>query len=608
MFGFGGAGGFKLGVVLEAKNLLKAEMRRVKGDTDEAKRKIAGLQGQLRQLERYGKMMRIGAGITALGAAASVMTVKLIDSNKQIEESIAGVGTVATDTYAEWLALEDQARERIEELAIGHRGSVEDISEGMYEMLSSGMAYDMVADGMDHVIEGNIAMRGELRETSALFGTVMNNFSDQFDRFPSDAEKLEHLADIFAYATKKYQMTGPLISQAFSYMAPTMKEWGMSVEEGVAVLGELHNAGIRGGMAGTAFNATMRQMLNVQDELGIKIKRSADGTYDFAGTMEQLREEYGDNIVGNIELQKQLQKTFGDEGKKVIVALWTQDKAIRSNTDAMKKNKGAAHDMAKAYEEISGARLEELSDSWRVFTASLMKDSGAVDWAVESLTDLVQTLEAMPDWAKELAAVGMAAGGVAGSVAGPAMMAFGGVMQWKLAKGIKGLGAAGATRVFETNPAAMESGGGGGLVKGVGKKAGWLAPVAGVAGPIAAAAASALVGGFAGYKIAQPLTERIAGRKLTTRGFEETPEKKAEGPIGDILRTHFKLQGLMLEPLGVGKLARKIPVSGTEKAGDVNISGGITVNTQAKDADSIAAEIAAAIKRQVKRTGARQSP
>jgi hypothetical protein len=333
----------------------------------------------------------------------------------------------------------------------------------------------------------------------------MNNFSDQFDRFPSDAEKLEHLADVFAYATKKYQMTGPLIAQAFSYMAPTMKEWGIEVEGGVAVLGELHNAGIRGSMAGTAFNATMRQALNVQDELGIKIERSADGTYDFAGMMEQLTEKYGDNIVGNIELQKKLQKTFGDEGKKVIVALWNIDEAIRSNTEGMKKNKGMAHDMAKAYEEISGAKLEKLGDSWRVFTASLMKDSDVVDWAVESLTDLVGALDDMPDWAKELAATGMAVGGVAGSVAGPVMMGVGTLMQYRMAKGIKGLagagGLGGAMPVYETNPAAMGGAGAAGAAGAAGK--------AGVVGTVARYAGPAALGASAGAGILK--MEDVAG-------------------------------------------------------------------------------------------------
>jgi TP901 family phage tail tape measure protein len=612
MFGFGGARGFQLGVVLEAKNLLKGEMRRVKADTDEAKAKIAGLQGQLRQLERYGKMMKIGAGITALGVSASVVTAKLIDENKQIEESLAGVGTVATGTYAEWLALEDEARERVEELTIAHRGSFEEISEGMYQLLSSGIAYDTVADGMDHVIEGNIAMRGELSETSKLFGTVINNFSDQLDQFETDGDKIEHVADIFAYATKKYMMTGPAIAESMSYAAPTMKEWNMEVEEGVAVLGALHNAGIEGGRAGTAFSATMRQMLKVEDELGITIKRNADGTYDFAETMEELREKYGDNIAGNTELQKKLQETFGDEGKRAVVALWTLSDAISSDTEAMKKNKGMAHDMARGYEEISGAKLERLSDQWRTFTASLMDDSDSVDWAVGSLTDLVQTLDALPDWAKELAATGMAVGGVAGSIAGPLMTAYGGIMQWRLAKGIKGLGAGGLggpMPVYETNPAAL--GGGAAGVAGTAAKTGFMgkAGIFGIAAGLAAGKVA--VDDFLLSRAQKGLfgKEYIAGFGERTKMFG-----KAAWETG---KAWDPLAGKWGYSEEMGKAWRNVWLTETfrtekvreEKAKEVSSSENVTINidtinTQAKDG----AELASELKRQARRAGQRKSP
>ncbi|MGD8719597.1 MAG: phage tail tape measure protein [Candidatus Zixiibacteriota bacterium] len=608
MFGFGGTRGFQLGVVLEAKNLLKGEMRRVKGDTDEAKRKLAGLQGQLRQLERYGRMMKIGAGITAIGAGASVAAVKLIDANKQIEESLAGVGTVATGTYAEWLAMEDKARERVEELAVAHRGSFEDISEGMYQMLSSGIAYDTVADGMDHVIEGNIAMRGELSETSKLFGTVINNFGDQLDQFETDGEKMEHVADIFAYATKKYMMTGPAIAESMSYAAPTMKEWNMEVEEGVAVLGALHNAGIEGGRAGTAFAATMRQMLEVEDKLGITIKRNADGTYDFAGTMEELRKKYGENIAGNTELQKKLQETFGDEGKRAIVALWTMGDAIDANTEAMKKNKGMAHDMAQAYERTSGAKLEKLAKSWNFFTASLMDDSASVDWAVKSLTELVAALDGMPDWAKDLVAGGMAVGGVAGSVAGPLMTGYGALMQYKMAKGI---GAAGATRVFETNPAAMEGGGVATGAAGTAAKSGFLGK-AGLFG-----LATGLMAGKVAVDdfILKKAQKGLFGKEYVA-GFGERTKMfgKAAWETG-------KAWNPLAGSWGVSEESRKawrdVYLTETfrteqvreEKAKEVSKTENLTininnVNTQAKDGAALASEL----KKQARRTGKRKSP
>jgi len=52
----------------------------------------------------------------------------------------------------------------------------------------------------------------------------------------------------------------------------------------------------------------------------------------------------------------------------------------------------------------------------------------------------------------------------------------------------------------------------------------------------------------------------------------------------------------------------KKAVVAAASGGDVNISGGIQINTQAKDPDAIAKEIFAAIKRQTKQTGKKKSP
>ncbi len=476
-------------------------------------------------------------------------------------------------------------------------------------MLSSGIAYDVVADGMDHVIEGNIAMRGELSKTSALFGTVMNNFSDQFDRFPSDAEKMEHLADVFAYSTKKYQMTGPLISEAFSYAVSPMKEWGMAVEEGLAIIGLLHNAGIRGSMAGTAMLATHRQLFKAEKELGVEFKRNADGSYEFSNVLEALHEKYGDNIADNDELKRKLQEAFGDEGKKAIIALWGMEDALRGDSKAMKETVGVARDMAQAFEEASGAKLERLSDQWRVFTASLTKESDVVDWAVESLTDLVGALDDMPDWAKELAATGMAVGGVAGSVAGPVMMGAGTLMQYRMAKGIKGLagagGLGGAMPVYETNPAAMEAGGIGGKAgaagaagaagkKGVGVNILGIAPwvTLGVYAMTAKPGEGILMGEE--EKAALAAGKEARERHTTAEGKVDWEAIIAESPGGGKIPKRFS----WFEDPNV--LGPPKEVSKTENF-NININ---TINTQATDG----AELAGELKKQARRTGKRKSP
>jgi len=594
MFGFGGTRGFQLGVVLEAKNLLKAEMGRVKADTDVAKAKLAGLQGQLRQLERYSRGMKIGAGITAAGAGLSILSVKLVDANKQIEEAVGTVGLAAASTNAEWVRMEPRVRKTLERLTIEHRGTAEDVSNAWYRMASIGIDVDTFEESADTILWANTAMRGNAEDTAKAVGMAYSNFGKNLPG-KTEGDKIKYVADMFARITQISPETGPALALGMRYAIAPMKTWAMSLEEGVATLGLLSKQGLEAEMAGTALMATHRQLLEAEDKLNLQFKKNADGTYAFANVIEALHKKYGDNIADNKKAKAAIADAFGDEGSRAIMALWGMEDALRATTKEMKNSKGSAEDMAKALEGTSGAKLERLSDSWTIFKGSLMKDNKVVDHAVDQLTKLMDALNELPDWARTLVGTGMAVGGVAGSVAGPAMTGYSMLMQYRLAKGIKGLagtGGLGAAPVYETNPAAMGGGGvagaaakKGGVLGKVGRYAGW----AGVGG-LAAYATGKATGGLpmgGGKTYHEELTKMLGGHETLAYLLGGTTPGMA-----------------MAAGKGVYESGKKV----VERAGDVNISGGINITTQAKDANSIAAEIAAAIKRQVKRTGARQSP
>ncbi|HUU57429.1 MAG TPA: phage tail tape measure protein [bacterium] len=608
MFGFGGARGFQLGVVLEAKNLLKGEMRRVKADTDEAKAKLAGLQGQLQRLERYGRMMKIGAGVTAFGVAASAATVKLVDANNRIAESTGKLGTIMAPTYAEWVGMQDEVREKLEDLTVEYVGSYDQMREAAYELKSAGLTEEQMWAGAPHAIEAALATEGEYRETAKTMGMITNNFRKDLAALDTEAERFGHIGDIMGIATREFAITGPSIAQGFAYATGPAKEWGMSLEETTATLGALNTAGLEGGMAGTALMATHRNLLKAEKDLGIQIKKNADGSYSYVNVLDAIAEKYGENIQENDELKKKLQETFGDEGKKAIVYLLDQRDRIREVTKAMREEKGVAREMMRAVNETDAAKVERLGDSWKVFTSSLMKDSDVVDWAVDSLTDLVGALDDMPDWAKELVAGGMAVGGVAGSIGGPLMTGYGALMQYRMAKGIKGLagaGGLGATRVFETNPAALEAGGIGGKAgaagaagavgkKGIGVRILEIAPwvTLGIYAMTAKPGEGILMSKEEKGALAKG---KEAREKYTTKeGKTDWERIIAESPSGGKVPKRYSW---FKDPSALGTPKE---VSKTENV-TVNIN---TVNTKAADGATLANEL----KAQARRTGKKKSP
>ena len=68
-----------------------------------------------------------------------------------------------------------------------------------------------------------------------------------------------------------------------------------SLESALVAVGALNTAGLAGGQAGTAYAAALRTMTRASRMLGFEIARSADGGLDLVGTLQNIRDLYGDS-------------------------------------------------------------------------------------------------------------------------------------------------------------------------------------------------------------------------------------------------------------------------------------------------------------------------
>jgi TP901 family phage tail tape measure protein len=103
--------------------------------------------------------------------------------------------------------------------------------------------------------------------------------------FTMTADQAGRAADVFATITSSANTDVHQLGEAMKYASSTANAAGMDIEQTAAVLGVLADSGIKGSMAGTTFNAMLRDMK----------KNAVDGTIAIGETHDspiQSRRDY----------------------------------------------------------------------------------------------------------------------------------------------------------------------------------------------------------------------------------------------------------------------------------------------------------------------------
>lgn len=425
-----------LGVVLTARDYLTSKfheaetaVKRLRNVTDQ---EVAAIRQQLESIKTWGTVGMVATEIGRRGIGF------LRDANQANIEIAAGVGNLAsvvTDSSGQMTIDLELARRKAFELAAEYRGGAADMLEIQYQLVSAGREAEQVIGSEATVVaQTSQAIRGETSETAGLLATMANNLTGSF----------EHMGDVVASTVQKHQIVGPQFAEAMKYGVPAANTLGWAVEELAANIGALHDAGLKGGMAGTTLMATSRQVLKAEEELGVEFERTADGGISLASVLETLADEYtvnGERVERYSELtdeaKRSLQEAFGDEGLRAISFLWGQEEALRAEARALEATAGSAEIMAGAMGGFADLKWENIGDQWQQLKASLVENNPILESFASLLGEILRDLNNAPEWVKSIIGVVVAGGSVAGAVGGPLMTLYQGLKLRGIMKTLK---------------------------------------------------------------------------------------------------------------------------------------------------------------------------
>ena len=287
--------------------------------------KLNDIENSAKSFEKLRTGALIAGGAIAIGLGMAT------HKAMQFESAIAPVKTVLSGTADEV----ELASARIGKYALSwssqYKNSAEEYLGASYNLLSAGLNETQAIAGTNMALKLATATLGDATTSSALLGTLYNNFGNK----ASDANKeMMMLSDTVAKTQQLFQISNlGQLNEGLKYAASSALSFRVSFDQTSAVVGQLNTLGLTGSMAGTSFNAMMGKLNEGSEKLGYTVAKTADGGIDLVKTLRNISSVGADADT--------IKKVFGDEGAKGVTLLTAKIGDLESNFKKVQQSAGA---------------------------------------------------------------------------------------------------------------------------------------------------------------------------------------------------------------------------------------------------------------------------
>lgn len=504
---------------------------------------------------------RVSAPITAGLVAATKSAVNFNSQIQAMGPLLTNGGTVT----AKYKAQLDQLSQASLKWSKQYGVSTTKINEGMSEMIKRGYTAKQTLGAMPSVLNAAKASGED-------FNTVMNVSTSTLEQFGlksnSTAGTLKNTArvtDALTYVANATASGFSDLGEAMTYVGPTAKSTGISLEETAAILGVMANQGIEGSVAGTALRGALTRLLkpskqNIEGfkKLGINVEDFKKGTL----TMPDIIDKIKKHTKGWTQEQRSaaIAMAFGTEAQAGMNALINAGSGeLRKYTKGAEQAGGTTKKIADQLNNTDAAKFERFKASVQALGIEVgQKLLPALMPIVEKITDWVEAFGKL-DSSTQQTIVKLA---LFGAALGPVLSAVGrvGTGIGTLTKGFgtlaTGIGKiagkrAAATTLTEIGSAAAGSTG---AISGVGTASTVAASGLGTLGAALGVAGVAVLGVVAYHEL---YGKKVAQNNAQIRQWGTTVNQTANGALSKFKGTSTGISSALTDMTVAGKTSTK---------------------------------------------------
>lgn len=347
------------------------QMKKLQADTGKMQLNVGNYPQLGNMISQLG-MLTVGIGSATAAATTAISALKDgITVAKDYQHSLSGLAAIlgtTTDNITE-------LREQSENLGATTVFTASEVAQLQTELAKLGYSVDDILAMTPNVLAFAQATGSSLADAASLTGAALRMFE-------KDTSHTQEFVDKMTASTTKSALSFSYLNNAMSTVAPVANAFGFKIEEVLALLGQLANAGFD---ASSAATATRNILLNLADANG------------------KLATALGSPVTNLDELIAGLNKLNG-EGIDLGEALDLTDKrsvaafnTFLSGTDTvinlrneLNNATGAAQKMADTMADNLTGDIAGLQSAWQGLMIEINDGQGILRSFIQALTELIR--------------------------------------------------------------------------------------------------------------------------------------------------------------------------------------------------------------------------
>jgi TP901 family phage tail tape measure protein len=318
--------------------------------------------------------------------------------NKMVEESkYLGIALSASrsdvDSLSERLEILHDTMDR---MRVKFGASSEEIGRALYQMGSAGLNMKDTLASIEPIMKLIVGTGAEANDIAKTMAATFNVLSYQGALTGNSLMDLAHIADVTAAIFRDNQMEIDEFTNALKYTLPIAHLVGVSFEELSAILGTLHNQGIKAGQAGRSLRSVFFSIAQNREkferafaDLGIEIDPS--GPLKFMDILDQLGDKLGRGAISVSRLE-QVVGALNMRGTGPFLLLAQGAGLLKQNLSLAKDGAdGAAGALAKMKTELLAGQIKIMNENLFVFSKTF------IGWFVKGIEYLIQAFNKLAE-------------------------------------------------------------------------------------------------------------------------------------------------------------------------------------------------------------------
>tara|TARA_R110000851_G_scaffold333531_2_gene514924 strand:+ start:4412 stop:7003 length:2592 start_codon:yes stop_codon:yes gene_type:complete len=382
---------------------LRSSISRTNEQLEQQRAKLGQVARQQRRLnearDRYGRSQQLasnmavgGAASFAAGSGALYAGARTMAPGVQFDADMSQVQALTRlkKDSAELLAIREQARK----LGADTMFSATESAQGQGYLAMAGFDPQAILDAMPGMLDLAKAGGNELAETADIASNILTGFD-------LAANQMGRVGDVLVGTFTRSNTNLAMLGETMKYAAPIASSLGQDIETVAAMAGKLGDAGIQGGMGGTALRAILNRLsappkaaADALDTLGIS---AADADGNLRSMPELLQEVYErTKKMGEVERAGLLKGLAGEEAVSALQVLVKQAGSgdLQNFIDTLRQAQDEAGKTAAIMGDNLIGDLDQLGSAWEDLGIQLQEqENGPMRETVVMVADIVGSVK-----------------------------------------------------------------------------------------------------------------------------------------------------------------------------------------------------------------------